>query len=50
MKEKEMEEIVGFMHEALHNPRDAAHLARLEARVRDFCDQFPLFAAEWSFD
>ncbi len=47
MKEPEMEIIADFIHQALSAHRDQALLARLEAQVRDFCDQFPLFAAEW---
>jgi glycine hydroxymethyltransferase len=47
MKEPEMAIIAAFMHQALSNPKDTARLSRLEAQVRDFCAQFPLFAEEW---
>jgi glycine hydroxymethyltransferase len=47
MKEPEMAVIADFMHQALSNPKDTARLNRLEAQVRDFCAQFPLFAEEW---
>jgi glycine hydroxymethyltransferase len=47
MKEAEMEVIADFMHQALAAPKDKDRLAKLEARVRDFCDRFPLFADEW---
>lgn len=47
MKEKEMETIAGFMHQALSSPADADLLGKLEAQVRDFCSQYPLFAEEW---
>ncbi len=47
MKEEEMAIIADFMHQALSSPKDAARLSRLEAQVRDFCRQFPLFAEEW---
>ena len=47
MKEREMAIIADFMHQALADPKDTARLNRLEAQVRDFCAQFPLFAEEW---
>lgn len=47
MKEKEMAVIADFMHQALSNPKDTDRLNRLEAQVRDFCEQYPLFAEEW---
>jgi glycine hydroxymethyltransferase len=47
MKEKEMAIIVDFIHQVLANPKDTASLSRMEAQVRDFCAQFPLFAEEW---
>jgi len=47
MKEGEMVVIADFMHQALDNPKDIAHLQRLESQVRDFCQQFSLFAEEW---
>jgi glycine hydroxymethyltransferase len=47
MKEKEMAVIAELMHQALSNSKDTARLNRLEARVRDFCQHFPLFAEEW---
>jgi len=50
MKEKEMAVIADFMHQALSNSKDTPRLQRLEAQVRDFCRQFPLFAKEWRID
>ncbi|MBI4644156.1 MAG: serine hydroxymethyltransferase [Deltaproteobacteria bacterium] len=47
MKEGEMAVIADFMHQALSSPKDTALLSQLEAQVRDFCEQFPLFAEEW---
>lgn len=47
MKEKEMAIIADFMHQALSNPKDTDRLSRLEGQVRDFCEQYPLFAEEW---
>jgi glycine hydroxymethyltransferase len=47
MKEGEMALITELMHQALSNPKDSAVLSHLEAQVRDFCAQFPLFAEEW---
>jgi glycine hydroxymethyltransferase len=47
MKEGEMALVTDFIHQALSNPKDNASLKRLEAQVRDFCAQFPLFAEEW---
>jgi glycine hydroxymethyltransferase len=47
MKEGEMAIIAAFMHQALGSAKDTARLNRLEAQVRDFCAQFPLFAEEW---
>ena len=48
MKEKEMEIIADFMHQALTDPQNTDLLAKLEAQVRDFSSQFPLFAEEWT--
>ncbi|MGA8573615.1 MAG: serine hydroxymethyltransferase [Desulfobaccales bacterium] len=48
MKEKEMEVVADFMHQALSSPRDTHLLARLADQVQDFCAQFPLFAEEWT--
>ncbi len=48
MKEKEMEVVADFMHQALSSPVDTHLLARLADQVQDFCAQFPLFAEEWS--
>ncbi|HEY9072787.1 MAG TPA: serine hydroxymethyltransferase [Desulfobaccales bacterium] len=48
MKEKEMEIIADFMHQALTAPQDTGLLAKLEAQVKDFCSQYPLFAEEWT--
>ena len=50
MKEKEMAVIADFMHQALSNSKDAALLNRLEAQVRDFCEQVLLFAEEWQIE
>jgi glycine hydroxymethyltransferase len=50
MKEGEMAVIADFMHQALSHPKDTALHSRIEAQVRDFCDQFPLFADEWKVD
>ncbi len=47
MKEKEMAIIADFMHQALSNSKDTDRLSRLEGQVRDFCEQYPLFAEEW---
>ncbi len=47
MKEKEMEVVADFMHQALSSPMDTHLLARLADQVQDFCAQFPLFAEEW---
>ena len=47
MKEREMEVIADFMHQALSAPKDKALLLKLEAQVRDFCHGYPLFADEW---
>ena len=47
MKEPEMEIIADFMHQALSATQDKTRLHKLEARVRDFCHHFPLFAEEW---
>ena len=47
MKEGEMAVIAELMHQALVDPKDTARLQRLEAQVRDFCEQYPLFAEEW---
>jgi len=47
MKEKEMAIVADFMHQALSHPKDTALLARLQAQVREFCEQYPLFAEEW---
>ena len=48
MKEKEMEVVADFMHQALSSPMDTHLLARLADQVQDFCAQFPLFAEEWT--
>jgi glycine hydroxymethyltransferase len=48
MKEKEMAVVVDFMHQALTTPGDTDLLAKLQSQVRDFCNQFPLFAEEWT--
>ncbi len=48
MKEKEMETIADFMHQALSAPTDTELLVKLEAQVREFCSHYPLFAEEWS--
>jgi glycine hydroxymethyltransferase len=50
MKEGEMAVIADLMHQALSNPKDTALLDRLQARVKDFCRQFPLFADEWKIE
>ncbi len=47
MKEKEMAIVADFMHQALSNPKDTALLSRLESQVREFTEQYPLFAEEW---
>jgi glycine hydroxymethyltransferase len=47
MKEREMEIIADFMHQALIAAKDQARLSQLEAQVREFCHNFPLFADEW---
>jgi len=47
MKEREMEIIADFMHQALTASKDQARLSKLEAQVREFCHNFPLFADEW---
>jgi glycine hydroxymethyltransferase len=47
MKEGEMAVIADLMHQALSNPKDTPLLERLQARVKDFCAQFPMFADEW---
>lgn len=50
MKEKEMVAIGEFMHQVLSAPDDTDLQAKIQARVRDFCSQFPLFSEEWSPD
>lgn len=47
MKEPEMAIIADFMHQALSAPKDLARLHKLEAQVRELCQNFPVFAAEW---
>jgi len=48
MKEKEMVAIGDFMHQALSAPDDTDLQAKIQAQVRDFCAQYPLFSEEWS--
>jgi len=48
MKEKEMVAIGEFMHQALSAPDDTDLQAKIQAQVRDFCSQYPLFSEEWS--
>jgi glycine hydroxymethyltransferase len=48
MKEKEMVAIADFMHQALSAPDDTDLQAKIQAQVRDFCSQYPLFSEEWS--
>ncbi len=50
MKEGEMAVIADLMHQALSTPKDTALLERLQARVKDFCVQFPMFADEWKIE
>ncbi len=47
MKEKEMAAIADFMHQVLSAPGDTDLQAKLQAQVKDFCSQYPLFAEEW---
>jgi glycine hydroxymethyltransferase len=47
MKEPEMQVIVDLIHQALSAAKDKARLRQLEARVRELCHAFPLFAEEW---
>jgi glycine hydroxymethyltransferase len=48
MKEGEMRTIAEFIHQALSDPQDVPQLEKLNAAVREFCRQFPLFSPEWA--
>ncbi len=43
MKTEEMRSICGFIVDILKNPRDEELVSRTRERVKEFCDQFPLF-------
>ena len=43
MKEKEMEEIAGFIDEVLGNITDAAAVSRIREKVRAMVKKFPLY-------
>ncbi|MEW6387838.1 MAG: serine hydroxymethyltransferase [Thermodesulfobacteriota bacterium] len=47
MKEKEMEIIVDFIHQALSHTKNPERLKKLEAQVCELCRHFPLFSPEW---
>jgi glycine hydroxymethyltransferase len=47
LKEAEMIIVADFMHQAITAYREPERLQRLQAMVRDLCQQFPLFADEW---
>lgn len=44
MKEKEMEEIAGFIDETLKDPQNENHLAKIRAQVEALTKRFPLYA------
>jgi glycine hydroxymethyltransferase len=45
MKEPEMDQVGGFIAEALRAPEDAAVHAGVRAKVRELCERFPLYDA-----
>jgi glycine hydroxymethyltransferase len=47
MKEKEMEIVADFIHQALSNIKHPERLKKLEAQVCELCRHFPLFSPEW---
>ncbi|MFA5111870.1 MAG: serine hydroxymethyltransferase [Desulfobaccales bacterium] len=47
MKEAEMETVADLIHQALSASKDGVLLKKLEARVKDLCRSYPLFAEEW---
>jgi glycine hydroxymethyltransferase len=47
MKEPEMAIIADFMHQALGAAQDTTRLHKLEAQVRELCQNYPVFAPEW---
>ncbi|OGP72550.1 MAG: serine hydroxymethyltransferase [Deltaproteobacteria bacterium RBG_13_58_19] len=47
MKEKEMEIIADFIHQALSNIKHPGRLKKLETQVCELCRHFPLFSPEW---
>ena len=47
MKQREMQTVADFIHQALGAIGDPGQLAKLQAQVQEFCRNFPLFAEEW---
>jgi glycine hydroxymethyltransferase len=50
MKEPEMRQVAGFIHQVLSAPNDQDRLLRLQGQIKEFCHSFPLFAPEWYCD